>query len=57
VTVAEYTTEWLKDNLWIMDIYKSTEAVSDTNNIHFVPAFSELYAPFWKTGTDGLVVL
>ncbi|XP_060856831.1 glycerol kinase-like [Metopolophium dirhodum] len=53
VTVAEYTTEWLKDNLWIMDIYKSTEAVQETNNIHFVPAFSELYAPFWKTGTDG----
>ncbi|CAI6372928.1 unnamed protein product [Macrosiphum euphorbiae] len=52
-TVAEYTTEWLKNNLWIMDIFKSTEAAEDTNNIHFVPALPELYAPFWTTGTDG----
>ncbi|KAL4083062.1 hypothetical protein QTP88_028394 [Uroleucon formosanum] len=57
VLIAEYTFEWLKDNLWIMDIYKSIEAVENTNNIHFIPTFSELYAPFWKTYTDGLVAL
>jgi len=57
VALSTYTNEWLKNNLWIMDIYKSINAVEDTNNINFVPDFSELYAPFWKTGTDGLVAL
>jgi len=53
VPIAEYTTQWLEDNLWIMNMYKSIDAVEDTNNFHFVPTFSELYAPFWKTEKDG----
>jgi len=59
VTVSDYTTEWLKGNLWVMDIQKSqkagTNSEEDSNKIHFVPAFSELYAPYWNTDANGLV--
>jgi len=33
------------------------DSVEDTNGIHFVPAFSGLYAPYWKSDARGLVAL
>lgn len=61
VAVAGSATKWLKDNLCIVDSYKNMEvmadSVEDTNGIHFVPAFSGLYAPYWKSDARGLVAL
>ncbi|XP_015377459.1 PREDICTED: glycerol kinase-like, partial [Diuraphis noxia] len=61
VAVSDFTTEWLKDNLWVMDIYKNVNESTnnlaniegDLNKIHLIPALSELYAPFWKTDANG----
>lgn len=63
VTISDVTTEWLKDNLWIMDIFKHenennstwTELVANLNKIHMVPDLPEVYAQFWKTDANGLV--
>uniref|UniRef100_A0A2S2NA87 Probable glycerol kinase n=1 Tax=Schizaphis graminum TaxID=13262 RepID=A0A2S2NA87_SCHGA len=59
VAVAGSATKWLKDNLCIVDSYKSMEvmadSVEDTNGIHFVPAFSGLYAPYWKSDARGTI--
>lgn len=61
VAIAENTTEWLKHNMWIMDVYKNMKGTDnnaeETNGIHFVPAFAELYSPYWTTEADGLVAL
>lgn len=59
VAVAGSATKWLKDNLCIVDSYKNMEvmadSVEDTNGIHFVPAFSGLYAPYWKSDARGTI--
>jgi len=44
--------QWLRDNLGIMRrarMWKPwREQVKDNGGVYFVPAFSGLYAPYWK---------
>lgn len=50
---------WLRDNLdVIQDVKELTElleTVEDSGDVYFVPAFSGLYAPYWKKEARGLV--
>lgn len=59
VAVAGSATKWVKDNLCIVDSYSNlsekADSVENSNGIHFVPAFSGLYAPHWKSDARGLV--
>lgn len=59
VAVAGAALNWLKDNLGLLDNAKSAEsiaeAVNETNDVYFVPAFSGLFAPYWEQNARGLV--
>lgn len=60
VAVAGSAAKWMKDNLCIVDNYNDmmakAEEVENSNGINFVPAFSGLYAPHWKSDARGLVL-
>lgn len=59
VAVAGAALNWLRDNLEILDDATSTdaivEAVTEKNDVCFVPAFSGMYAPYWKEDARGSV--
>ena len=57
--IAGGLLNWLRDNLEIITSPKSTEeiaqTVADTGDVYFVPAFSGLFAPHWRTDARGNV--
>lgn len=59
VAVAGSAAKWLIENLGVADSYnnitKQTDTVPDTNGINFVPAFSGLYAPYWRSDARGTI--
>jgi glycerol kinase len=52
--------QWLRDNLEMIKESKDIEAlaktVDDNGGIYFVPAFSGLFAPYWKSDARGVIV-
>jgi len=52
--------QWLRDNLGLIQSSAEVEAlaksVEDSGGIYFVPAFSGLYAPYWKSDARGVIV-
>ncbi len=52
--------QWLRDNLGLIQSSAEVEAlaksVEDSGGIYFVPAFSGLYAPYWKSNARGAIV-
>src|SRR5204863_1900422 len=52
--------QWLRDNLGLVEKSSDVEAlartVSDNGGVYFVPAFSGLYAPYWKDDARGVIV-
>lgn len=61
IAVAGSAARWLVENLNIVDSYnsitKKVDSVDNVNGVHFVSAFSGLYAPYWKSDARGLVNL
>ncbi|XP_042904867.1 glycerol kinase-like [Parasteatoda tepidariorum] len=59
VIIAGALIRWLRDNLGIIQdsayIEKLASSVESTHGVYFVPAFSGLYAPFWKPSARGIV--
>jgi glycerol kinase len=59
VAVTGALVQWIRDNFGL--IAKSSEietlarTVEDNGGIYFVPAFSGLYAPYWKHNARGIV--
>ena len=51
--------QWLRDNLHMFDYSKHVEdyaaAVPDAGGMYIVPAFSGLYAPYWRSDARGCV--
>jgi len=51
--------QWLRDNLGMInkssDIETLARTVEDNGDVYFVPAFSGLYAPYWKDSARGVV--
>jgi glycerol kinase len=59
VAIAGALVQWLRDNLGIIekssDVEPLARAVNDNGGVYFVPAFSGLYAPYWKENARGVI--
>ena len=59
IAVTGALVQWLRDNLGIIQTSPEIEAlaatVADNGGVYFVPAFSGLYAPYWKTSARGVI--
>jgi glycerol kinase len=59
VAIAGALVQWLRDNLGIIGSASEIEALAasapDNGDVYFVPAFSGLYAPYWRAGARGIV--
>ncbi|HET6448111.1 MAG TPA: glycerol kinase GlpK [Conexibacter sp.] len=60
IAVAGAAVQWLRDQLGIIDSADEIEAlaasVADTGDVYFVPAFSGLFAPWWRGDARGAIV-
>ncbi len=60
IAIAGALVQWLRDNLGLIQASPEVEAlaksVEDNGGIYFVPAFSGLYAPYWKSDARGVIV-
>ena len=60
IAIAGALVQWLRDNLGMIQSSPEVEAlaksVDDNGGIYFVPAFSGLYAPYWKSDARGVIV-
>jgi glycerol kinase len=59
IAITGALVQWLRDNLGIIqkssDIETLANSVGDNGGIYFVPAFSGLYAPYWKESARGVI--
>jgi len=59
VAIAGALVQWLRDNLGLIqtsaEIEPLARTVKDNGGVYFVPAFSGLYAPYWKDSARGVV--
>jgi len=59
VAITGALVHWLRDNLGLIETSSDIEAlartVSDNGGVYFVPAFSGLYAPYWKDDARGVI--
>jgi len=60
VAMAGALVQWLRDNLGLIDDASEIEhlarSVPDAGGVVFVPAFSGLFAPYWRTDARGVIV-
>ena len=60
VAVTGSAVQWLRDQLGIIkkadDIEALACSVKDNGGVYFVPAFSGLYAPYWRADARGCIV-
>jgi glycerol kinase len=59
VAITGALVQWLRDNLGMIakssDIEPLARQVEDNGGVYFVPAFSGLYAPYWKHNARGVI--
>jgi glycerol kinase len=59
IAITGALVQWLRDNLGMInkssDIETLAHTVEDNGDVYFVPAFSGLYAPYWKDSARGVV--
>jgi glycerol kinase len=60
IAIAGALVQWLRDNLRLIDSAPDVEnlarSVDDNGGVYFVPAFSGLYAPYWRSDARGVIV-
>jgi glycerol kinase len=60
IAVTGAAVQWLRDQLGIISGAAESEdlarRVSDSGGIYFVPAFSGLFAPYWRSDARGAIV-
>ena len=60
IAIAGALVQWLRDNLGLIekssDVETLAKSVSDSGGIYFVPAFSGLFAPYWRSDARGTIV-
>ena len=60
VAVTGSAIQWLRDQLGIISSASEVEAlalqVKDSAGVYFVPAFSGLFAPYWRSDARGVIV-
>jgi glycerol kinase len=59
IAISGALVQWLRDNLGLIakssDVETLARTVTDNGGVYFVPAFSGLYAPYWKTSARGVI--
>ncbi len=60
IAITGALVQWLRDNLRMInsaaEVETLAETVEDTGGIYFVPAFSGLFAPYWRSDARGAIV-
>jgi glycerol kinase len=60
IAVTGSAVQWLRDQLGIIsgaaEVERLAAQVEDTGGIYFVPAFSGLFAPYWRSDARGAIV-
>ncbi len=60
IAITGALVQWLRDNLKMIENSKDVEGlartVEDNGGIYFVPAFSGLFAPYWRSDARGVLV-
>ena len=60
IAVTGSAVQWLRDQLHIINAAADSETlaaqVPDTGGVYFVPAFSGLFAPYWRSDARGAIV-
>jgi glycerol kinase len=60
IAITGALVQWLRDNLGLIEASKDVETlantVEDNGGIYFVPAFSGLFAPYWRSDARGAIV-
>jgi len=59
IAITGALVQWVRDNLGMIqkssDIETLASSVKDNGGVYFVPAFSGLYAPYWKENARGVI--
>lgn len=59
IAITGALVQWLRDNLGLIqkssDIEDLARSVRDNGGVYFVPAFSGLYAPYWRSDARGVI--
>jgi glycerol kinase len=60
IAITGALVQWLRDNLGLIeksaDVETLARTVEDNGGIYFVPAFSGLFAPYWRSDARGAIV-
>jgi glycerol kinase len=60
IAITGALVQWLRDNLGLIekssDVESLAKTVEDNGGIYFVPAFSGLYAPYWRDDARGAIL-
>jgi len=60
IAITGALVQWLRDNLGLIknsaEIETLALSVEDNGGIYFVPAFSGLFAPYWRSDARGVIV-
>jgi len=59
IAITGALVQWLRDNLRLFDVASQIEplaaSVEDNGDVYIVPAFSGLYAPYWRDDARGVI--
>jgi glycerol kinase len=59
IAITGALVQWLRDNLELIssapEIETLAKTVDDNGGVYFVPAFSGLFAPYWKSDARGVI--
>jgi len=59
IAITGALVQWMRDNLGLIqkssEIEELARSVRDNGGIYFVPAFSGLYAPYWRSDARGVI--
>jgi glycerol kinase len=59
IAITGALVQWVRDNFGLIeksaDIETMARTVKDNGGVYFVPAFSGLYAPYWKSNARGII--
>jgi glycerol kinase len=60
IAITGALVQWLRDNLKMIEKSSDVETlaltVEDSGGIYFVPAFSGLFAPYWRSDARGVII-
>jgi len=59
IAITGALVQWLRDNIGLIssapEIETLAKTVDDNGGVYFVPAFSGLFAPYWKSDARGVI--